>query len=64
MPIIQSGNNTLSVQYWCQSSENGEENGLLENSVILGKVWRAKKIAYIISGKEVKIIKIQNGIKQ
>jgi len=62
MPVIQNSGKVMAVQYGCQNGENGEVNGLLEGSVVLGKIWRAKKITYVSSSPEVKVIKIQ-GVK-
>jgi hypothetical protein len=38
----------------------GEVNGLLDDSVVLGKIWHAKRISYVPTYCEIKIIKIQD----
>ncbi len=60
MPIIHDKKGIMTVKYGCKNGANGEANGLLDGSVVLGKVWRAKKITYVSFGNEIKIVKIQS----
>lgn len=59
MPIIHNGNNVLAVRYGCRNGENNGVNGLLDGSVVLGKIGHAKKITYVTTANEIKVIKIQ-----
>ena len=50
----------MAMQYGCENTANGESSGLANGSIVPGKIWRAKKVTYILAGIEPKNIKIQN----
>ena len=50
----------MAMQYGCENTANGESSGLVNRSIVPGKIWRAKKVTYILAGIEPKNIKIQN----
>ncbi|MBU0744444.1 MAG: hypothetical protein KKE11_03660 [Gammaproteobacteria bacterium] len=48
MPVIKHSGQVMALQYGCDGGENGEATGLLSDSIVPGKIWRAKKIIYIV----------------
>ena len=60
MPVIHRNNEMMAMQYGCENTANGENSGLVNRSIVPGKIWRAKKITYTLAGTELKNIKIQN----
>lgn len=59
MPVILKKGKALALQYGCETGENGELSGLLNDSIVPGKIWRAKKMTYISTDTDIKILKIQ-----
>lgn len=62
MPIIkQSDDDITAIQYGCESAGAGFFVGLMHDSVVPGKIWRAKKVVYSLDrDQKAKINKIQD----
>lgn len=58
-PIVEYKDKGLAIRYGCQTETGENMEGLLEGSIIPGRVWRAKKITYRSTPSESKVIKIR-----
>lgn len=61
MPVVRTKDTVMGVAYGCGSGgdRSSVKSGLLADSIVTGKIWKAKKITYAPDGKYQKIINIQ-----
>ena len=59
MPILHNGKKIIALQFGCTNNADGTSNGLVENSITKGKVWKAKQAIYSTNTNTPMLIKLK-----